>query len=162
MISTESNLKSLPPDVDPINYDFDHPDSLDFDNMYSCLLEMYNCQETKTPVYDFELNAPLPNKWKILKPKPIIIFEGILSMYDERIRNLFDLKIFVNVDLDIALSRRIIRDIRDRGRDVKEVLHRFHRFVKQNYNAFVKDQMVHAHIIINGNNDNSSRLISCD
>lgn len=82
-------------------------------------------------------------------------------MYDARIRNLFDLKIFVNLDLDLALSRRILRDIRERGRDLREVLHRFHKFVKKDYNLYVKDQMSYANLIIPGGNNNASKLNSC-
>ena len=128
--------------------------------MYECLLELYNGQETKTPVYSFAKHSQEPGQHKTLYPKPIIIFEGILSMYDGRIRNLFDLKIFVNLDLDMALARRVIRDIEERGRDVREVLHRFHTFVKKDYVAYVKDQMAYANLIIPGGNNNESRLTS--
>lgn len=161
MISTLGFFIRLPPNTHPDNYDFDHPNSLDFDKMYSCLLELYNGHPTKTPIYDFNIHQALANQHKILYPRPIVIFEGILSMYDERIRNLFDLKIFVNVDLDIALSRRILRDIKERGRDVKEVLHRFHTFVKKDYCSYVKDQMAYANLIIPGGNENRSLINSC-
>ena len=154
------SLIRLPANTHPDNYDFDHPNSLNFDSMYACLLELYNGCPTKTPIYDFSIHQPLPNQHKTLYPRPIVVFEGILSMYDERIRNLFDLKIFVNVDLDIALSRRIIRDIRERGRDIKEILHRFHTFVKKDYFSYVKDQMAYANLIIPGGNENRSWLIS--
>jgi uridine kinase len=128
--------------------------------MYECLAELYNGKPTKTPVYSFKTNAAEPGQFKTLHPSPIIIFEGILSMYDPRIRNMFDLKIFVNLDLDLALARRILRDIEERGRDVQEVLHRFHTFVKKDYVAYVKGQMAYANIIIPGGNNNESELSS--
>lgn len=128
--------------------------------MYECLLELYNGELTRTPVYSFSLHKALPGQHHTLYPKPIVIFEGILSMYDARIRNMFDLKIFVNLDLDLALSRRILRDIKERGRDVREVLHRFHTFVKKDYNAYVKDQMHYANLIIPGGNNNESGFTS--
>lgn len=69
--------------------------------------------------------------------KEIFIFEGILSMYEESIRDLFDVKIFVHCDPDICLARRIIRDINERGRDVNEVLKRYNRFVKIDFEKYV-------------------------
>lgn len=128
--------------------------------MYECLLELYNGQPTQTPVYSFSKHAAEPGKYNTLYPRPIVIFEGILSMYDARIRNMFDLKIFVNLDLDLALARRILRDIKERGRDVREVLRRFHTFVKKDYMTYVKDQMNYANLIIPGGNNNESGLIS--
>ena len=116
---------------------------------------------TKVPIYDFKIHQALKDQWNVLEPKPIIIFEGILSMYDERIRNMFDLKIFVNIDLDLALARRIKRDISERGRDLREVLHRFHTFVKKDYNNYVKGQMNHANLIIPGDAQDDSFLKSC-
>ena len=68
---------------------------------------------------------------------PVFIFEGILSMYDESIRDLFDIKIFVNCDQDVCLARRIIRDIKERGRDVNEVLKRYNKFVKNDFEKYV-------------------------
>jgi uridine kinase len=77
-----------------------------------------------------------------------------------------DLKIFIVCDLDIALSRRILRDIKERGRDVKEVLGRYNRFIKQGFEKYVKPQMKYADLIVPGgaNNDSQlkSRLESCN
>ena len=70
--------------------------------------------------------------------KEIFIFEGILSLYEEKIRDLFDVKIFVHCDQDICLARRILRDIKERGRDVNEVLKRYNRFVKVDFEKYVQ------------------------
>lgn len=162
MTSTLGKIIRKSPSVHPDNYDFDHPNSIDIDQMYECLLQLYNGLPTKTPVYNFSTHSREQGQSRVIEPKPIVIFEGILSMYDERIRNLFDLKIFINLDLDLALARRIVRDIKERGRDVREVLHRFHTFVKKDYNAYVKDQMKYANLIIPGNNNNFSFINSRD
>ena len=71
-----------------------------------------------------------------------------------------DLKIFIVCDLDIALARRILRDIHERGRDVKEVLTRYNKFIKQGYEKFVKPQTKHADLIVPGGANNDSDLIS--
>ena len=73
-----------------------------------------------------------------------------MSMYDEEVRNRFDLKIFINCDADVALARRIKRDISERGRDVNEVLQRYNRFVKKDFEKFVQPQMKYVDLIIPG------------
>ena len=73
-----------------------------------------------------------------------------------RIRSLMDLKIFIVCDEDLALARRIKRDISERGRDVKEVLSRYMRFIKQSFQQFVKPQMKQADLIVPGGANNDS------
>lgn len=68
----------------------------------------------------------------------IVIFEGILALHDPYVKKLMALKIFINCDLDVALGRRIIRDTIDRGRNVKETLQRYFKFVKDAYETYVK------------------------
>ena len=122
--------------------------------MYRCLVELVAGKETRTPVYCFKTHMQLPGQYKTLAPKDIIIFEGILCMHDERIRKLFDLKIFIHCDPDIALARRIRRDINERGRDVTEVLKRYNRFVKRDFDKYVKPQMKYVDFTIPGGASN--------
>ena len=118
-----------PEGVNADDYDFDHPSSLDFDAINKCLRDLLIHKETQMPLYDFKTHKP-SGKFETLKCKDILIFEGIMSLYDEKIRNIFDLKLFVLCDSDVALARRILRDIKDRGRDVNEVLTRYNKFIK--------------------------------
>ena len=71
-------------------------------------------------------------------------------------RDLLDIKIFIHCDSDIALARRVLRDIKERGRDAKEVISRYNRFVRDDFNNFVKPYMKYADIIIPGGADNNS------
>jgi len=80
--------------------------------------------------------------------QPILIFEGILALYEKRFRDLMDLKIFVMTDDDIRLSRRIQRDLAERGRSIESVLMQYNRFVKTSYDEFIKPSMKYADIII--------------
>lgn len=80
--------------------------------------------------------------------QPLLIFEGILALYEKRFRDLMDLKIFVMTDDDIRLSRRIQRDIAERGRTIEDVLAQYNRFVKTAYDEFIKPTMKYADIII--------------
>ena len=83
-----------------------------------------------------------------MKSQPILIFEGIMALYEERFRHLMDLKIFVMTDDDIRLSRRIQRDIAERGRTVEDVLQQYNRFVKPSYDEYIKPVMKYTDIII--------------
>ena len=74
------------------------------------------------PVYDFTSHTRVEGKVEVIKAQPIVIFEGIMSLYEKRFRDLMDLKIFVMTDDDIRLSRRIQRDIAERGRSIEDVL----------------------------------------
>lgn len=89
-----------------------------------------------------------PNEYDLVKSQPIVIFEGILALYEKRFRDLMDLKIFVMTDDDIRLARRLNRDIAERGRDIQNVLVAYNRFVKTSYDEFIKPTMKYADIII--------------
>ena len=74
------------------------------------------------PIYDFITHSRKTDEVEHVKCQPLLIFEGIMALYEKRFRNLMDLKIFVLTDDDIRLARRIMRDISDRGRSVEDVL----------------------------------------
>jgi len=84
----------------------------------------------------------------VIKAAPIVIFEGIMALYEKRFRDLMDLKIFVMTDDDIRLSRRIQRDLDERGRTVEDALAQYNKFVKTSYDEFIKPTMKYADIII--------------
>lgn len=75
--------KGLPPGVKPDDYDFDHPNAIDFDYAYSCLREIASGQDTKIPVYDFTTHKRRPGEHTIIPWKPFVIIEGIFAFYDE-------------------------------------------------------------------------------
>lgn len=128
-----------------INYD--HPLSLDNDLFYSQVLDLVNGKSIDKPTYDFvELNRT--RKTEKVYPSEIIILEGILVLEDERIRNLADIKIFVEADDDVRLIRRIKRDTTERGRTLDNVLNQYLSTVKPMHHAFVKPTKRYADIII--------------
>lgn len=112
LVTMDHFYKDLTPEqmADVENYDFDHPDSFAFDEIYEALLKLLSYEDVEIPDYDFSINARVtPGIEK--KASHFILFEGILALYDERIRDLMDLKVFVSEDSDVRLSRRIRRDI---------------------------------------------------
>ena len=104
-------------------FNFDHPDAFDNQLMESVLTDVINGRQTKVPVYDFKTNSRSPGEFTTIYPSDVVLVEGILVFYFPGLRDLFHLKLFVDTDADTRLARRVMRDIRDRGRDLENVLH---------------------------------------
>jgi uridine kinase len=149
LFSMDTYYKDLTPEQekDLSNYNFDSPEALDLDLLYQHLNDLMQWKKIQMPTYDFATNKR-QEKTIELTPAKVIIFEGIIAFYDKRMRDLMDLKIFIDLDDDIRLSRRIYRDIISRGRKMETVLERYHKFVKTAYNNFIKPTKEYADIII--------------
>lgn len=98
---------------DAHNYNFDHPNAIDFDCAYEILLQLIDGKDVHIPEYDFTTHNRTGNT-TIVKAQPIILFEGILSLYEKRFRDLMNIKIFVLTDDDVRLARRLMRDCAER------------------------------------------------
>ena len=149
LFSMDTYYKNLTPEQEKNlnNYNFDTPDALDLDLLSEHLTSLMNWKSIEMPTYDFATNKR-QEETVHLKPNKFIIFEGILAFHDKRMRDLMDLKLFIDLDDDIRLSRRIYRDIISRGRKMKDVIERYHKFVKPAYNTFIKPTKAYADIII--------------
>ncbi len=128
-----------------VNYD--HPFSLDNDLMYRNILDLLKGKDIIKPKYDFEAHNR-SKETEIISPTKIIILEGILIMEDERIRDLFDIKLFVEADDDIRFIRRLKRDMEERGRSLEGVINQYLKTVKPMHFAFVKPTKRYADLII--------------
>jgi uridine kinase len=107
LISTDSYYKDLKPEEyeNLSEYNFDHPNAFDFDLILEHLSQLLSGKEVQMPVYNFT-TSKRENYCTIVRPCNLIIFEGILALYDKRVRNLMDMKIFVDTDSDVRLARR--------------------------------------------------------
>lgn len=139
-----------------INYD--HPNSFDVDLLYNNLLEILDGKDIKSPIYDFTVHNRAKDKYLIIKSAKVIILEGILSLYDERIRNLADIKIYVESDSDIRFIRRLKRDILERNRSMDDVIKQYLSTVKPMYDAYVAPTKRFADIIIPNDNKHDVAL----
>ncbi len=128
-----------------VNYD--HPFSLDNDLMYSQILDLFKGKSIVKPTYDFEAHNR-SKKTETVIPTKIIILEGILIMEDSRIRDLCDIKLYVEADDDIRFIRRLKRDMDERGRSLESVINQYTKTVKPMHFAFVKPTKRYADIII--------------
>ena len=134
-----------------INYD--HPDSLETDLLIEHLKALRAGKSIKCPVYDFA-NHNRSNKTVTIEPSRVIIVEGILILQDERLRNIFDIKIFVEADADERILRRVVRDMQERGRALDNIIEQYLATVKPMHYLYVEPTKNVADIVLNsGLND---------
>ncbi|KAL7413389.1 armadillo/beta-catenin/plakoglobin [Mrakia frigida] len=133
--------------------DFDHPSAIDFGLFKEVLEELRLGNSVEVTIYSFVTHQRLPET-QYLYGASVIIVEGILALQDESLRELFDLKVFVNCDTDLMLARRIRRDVEERGRDVMGIIDQYLRFVKPSYDNFVQPSSKFADIIVPGAQNN--------
>jgi len=132
---------------------FDHPDSLEFSLLISHLRQLRKGHSIKMPVYSY-LTCLRSKETITIKPARVVIVEGILILADPGLRNILDIKVFVDADADDRLGRVIQRDIVERGRSVLKVLERYHDTVKPSHLQFIEPSKRYADIIIPGGGEN--------
>lgn len=135
------------PENQRVLMNFDHPDSLDTPLMIEHILNLREGKKIDLPIYDFSTHSRT-SKSIIIDPNPIILVEGILIFYEQDLRPLFDVKLFVDTDADIRLIRRIRRDIAERGRSIDSVLSQYEKTVRPMHLEFVESSKRYADIII--------------
>jgi len=128
-----------------INYD--HPDSLETELLIQHLEALQHGRAADVPVYDFARHVRLPDPERT-EPKPVIILDGILILWDRRLRGLMDLKLFVDADADVRLGRRLRRDMEERNRAPESVLAQYMATVRPMHLEFVEPSKRYADVII--------------
>lgn len=126
---------------------YDHPDALETDLFTKHLKDLLEGKTVEIPKYDFTTHTRKSETLK-LSPAPIIIIEGILIFQNEELRNLIDLKVFIDVPSDIRVLRRTKRDIEERGRTLDFCYNQYVKFTKPMHEKFVEASKIHADIII--------------
>lgn len=128
-----------------VNYD--HPDAFDTELLISQLSELSNWQPIDKPVYDYTVFTR-SDRTEHVKPKEVIILEGIFVLSDPRLRDLLDIKVFVDTDDDIRIIRRIQRDMTERGRSLQSVIDQYLQTVKPMYHQFIEPTKRYADVIV--------------
>jgi len=128
-----------------VNYD--HPDSIDMELMADHLARLRAGESILKPVYDFAQHNRSPEVVQII-PRDVILVDGILLFADQRLRALFDIKIFVDVDDDVRFIRRLQRDVAERGRTMESVIEQYQGTVKPMHFDFVEPTKRYADLII--------------
>ncbi|KAL8049224.1 hypothetical protein ABFX02_06G007800 [Erythranthe guttata] len=135
-------------------YNFDHPDAFDTEQLLECVGKLKAGQPVHVPIYDFKSHQRSSESFRQVNASDVIILEGILVFHDQRVRNLMNMKIFVDTDADVRLARRIRRDTVERGRDINSVLEQYAKFVKPAFDDFVLPSKKYADVIIPRGGDN--------
>ncbi|GEN46457.1 uridine kinase [Alkalibacillus haloalkaliphilus] len=130
-----------------LNTNYDHPLAFDHDLLRDHLKSLSQRQPVEKPVYNYELHTRSNETIKI-DPQEVIILEGILVLEDERLRNMMDIKVFVDTDADIRIIRRMMRDIKERGRTIESVMDQYINVVRPMHLQFVEPAKRYADIII--------------
>lgn len=132
---------------------FDHPDSLEFSLLIDHLKQLKKGKSVEMPIYSY-LTCLRAKDTITIKPARVVLVEGILILADAGLRNMLDIKVFVDADADDRLGRVIQRDIVERGRSVLKVLERYHDTVKPSHLQFIEPSKRYADIIIPGGGEN--------
>jgi uridine kinase len=153
VISQDNFYKNISPGTDTSDYNFDCPEAIDFISLKSCINNMLQHKRVKIPQYDFSKHTATYCKDINFKGKCLIL-EGIFSLLDDDIKDKMDLKIFVDTDLDICLTRRLLRDVEKRGRTMMSVLNQYKKFVKPSYYKYIIFEKQQSDIIIPNGGEN--------
>ncbi|HAR6123915.1 TPA: uridine kinase [Staphylococcus pseudintermedius] len=126
---------------------YDHPFAFDNDLLIQNLKSLQSDQSVEVPTYDYT-NHTRSDKTIAFQPKDVIIVEGIFALENEELRNMMDVKIYVDTDADLRILRRLVRDTKERGRTMESVIDQYLTVVRPMHNQFIEPTKKFADIII--------------
>jgi uridine kinase len=136
---------------------FDHPDSLDVELFIDHLQRLIAGQPAEKPVYDFTRHTRAPETVRV-EPRDVVLVDGILLFADERLREMFDLKIFVDTEADVRFIRRLRRDIEERGRSLDSIIDQYLKTVRPMHFEFVEPTKRYADVILPRGGQNTAGI----
>ena len=126
---------------------YDHPDAFDTDLLCQHILELKAGKSIEMPVYDYAMHNR-SDKTILVHPAPVIVLEGILLFVEKDLCDLMDIKVFVDTDADVRILRRILRDVKERGRSLDSVVTQYLTTVKPMHEQFVEPSKKNANLIV--------------
>ncbi|XP_059155306.1 uridine-cytidine kinase 2-B-like [Physella acuta] len=135
-------------------YNFDHPDAFDFELMHKTLMDVKAGKRVELPTWDYVAHKRNSEGTTVIHCADVVLFEGILVFYFPEIRDLFNMRLFVDTDPDTRLSRRVLRDIEERGRELEQILNQYMTLVKPAFEEFCLPTKKYADVIIPRGADN--------
>lgn len=130
-----------------VKTNYDHPDAFDTDLLIQHMRELIEGKAVEKPIYDFAIHNRQEETIRV-EPRDIVIVEGILVLEDERVRDLLDIKIFVDTDSDVRFIRRMVRDINERERTMESVVDQYLNVVRPMHMQFIEPTKRYADLII--------------
>ncbi|WKC57615.1 uridine kinase [Borrelia sp. P9F1] len=162
LISQDNYYKSVGDyEYEFLDVNFDHPDAFDNNLFYEQLRKLKHNEPINMPLYDFINHRRKPEFVEIF-PTPVVIVEGIMIFVEERVRNLIDLKIYIDTPNDIRFIRRLERDMSRRGRTLESVIEQYLNTTRAGYYRFIEPTKEYADLIIpeGGHNDRALYVLS--
>ncbi len=138
---------------------FDHPDAFDWDLLRQHLGQLKQGISVDCPVYDFSTSTR-SQEIETLGPCRVVLFEGIFSLYDQEIRDLLDIKCFLHVDSDIRFTRRLHRDVKERGRSLESVISQYYDTVRPMYQRYLDPQKQYADFTVGEETDVAAQILA--
>ena len=150
------DLSGLPP-TQRAQVNFDHPNSLETDLLAQHIAALRNGKAVEVPIYDFSTHSRTDRTFTV-QPRGVILVEGILIFTESALREMFDVKIFVDTDSDIRFIRRLERDLAERGRTTESVIKQYQSTVRPMHMEFVEPSKRYADVIIPEGGFNTAAL----
>lgn len=149
------------PTVPKINgkANFDHPDAFDWMLLREHLKSLKKGQQIESPTYDFSTSTR-SEKCEVVGPCKVVLFEGIFSLYDQEIREILDIKCFLHVDSDIRFTRRLHRDVKERGRSLESVISQYYDTVRPMYQKYLDPQKQFADFTVGEETDVAALILA--
>lgn len=138
---------------------FDHPDAFDWNLLRHHLAELKKGYSIETPVYDFS-NSTRSAETETVGPCKVVLFEGIFTLYDQVIREMLDIKTFLHVDSDIRFTRRLHRDVKERGRSLESVISQYYDTVRPMYQKYLDPQKQYADFTVGEETDTAALILA--
>ena len=135
--------------ADPLDHNYDEPGALDTALLVEHLRALREHQPVTLPIYHFPIHRRLPEV-DVVSPRPVILIEGLFVLGDPAVRAQADLMVFVEAESDLRLTRRLRRDVIERGWNIEQVLTRYMRDVREGYRRFIRPSRAYANVILDG------------
>lgn len=149
LISHDRYYRDAP---EPASHNFDHPDALETELLVEHVAALARGRAVELPIYGFAGHRRAPHTDRV-EPRPVLLVEGILTLWDDALAELADLRVFVRASPDVRLARRVLRDVEQRGRNLDQVVHRYLDMVKPMHERFVAPTAQRADLVLNGEGD---------
>jgi uridine kinase len=138
---------------------FDHPEAFDWELLKNHLERLRRGEQIAVPMYDFKTNSRLPDT-QLMGPSRVIVLEGIFALWDEQIRKLLDLKIYLNVEADIRFIRRLHRDVHERARTLDSIIRQYYDSVRPMHHEFLEPTRQYADLIVGEETDLAAEVVA--
>lgn len=138
---------------------FDHPEAFDWPLLKDHLIRLKSGEQVSIPTYDFKVSRRAPET-ELVGPCKVILVEGLFTLWDAEVRDLLDIKVFVDVDADIRFIRRLHRDVKERGRTVDSIIRQYYDTVRPMYREYLEPTGVFADLTVGEETDTSAEVLS--